>query len=458
MGGILTGSEVDAPVAAGRRSGQWRPFVLNSLYLGGLLFAVPYLVCRGRTAQLVDHARRRFRSVPLRRGRRPCVWIHGVSVGEIFSTRKLLQKVVKEFPDWEPVISTTTRAGLEVAQRAFPGQAVFSYPFDLSFLVRKAFDRIRPDLVIIVEHELWPNFLGHAEARGVPVAIVNGRLSSRSLKGYRWLSRFLTWPPPGIVRFCVEDELSAEGFRGLGVAPDRICVTGNLKFDNTSVVRDDFRSELGLNGDWVLVAASTHKGEEAVLLDSFRPLRREDQKSRLIIAPRRIERVDELRRLARRQGFKTRLWSETRAQNGTSARGPLAPDDEVVLVDTVGEIPRISSVGDVVFVGGSLVPFGGHNVIEPASLGRPVVIGPHYQNFRHVVTAFTDRDALLVADSGEDLARKLRELKSNPGHATAVGQRASETISLHSGASDRTIDALRPLFERVATGQEVSSD
>jgi 3-deoxy-D-manno-octulosonic-acid transferase len=445
--------------------------VLDSAYLAGLLVAVPYLVCGGKSHQLVDHVLRRLRSVPERRGSEPCVWVHGVSVGEILSVRHFLRLFSAEFPRWKTVLSTTTRAGLEIAQRTFPGKQVFSYPFDLSFLVKRAFDRIRPQLVVIVEHELWPNFLQHAEARGVPVVIVNGRLSERSLKGYRWLSRVLDWPPPGVFRFCVEDQLSAEGFRQLGVASERIEVTGNFKFDNAAGASQPLRDELGFDSsEWVLVAASTHRGEESVLLDSFSRLYGEDRSARLVIAPRRVERAGEIMKAIRRRGFEACLWSQARAgrtfadhghngngsdQNGSDQNGSGGGSNSdssgrrVVLIDTVGEIQRVSAAGDVVFVGGSLVPFGGHNVIEPASLGRPVVIGPHYHNFRQVVAAFEARDAVLVARDGPDLLEKLRELKRDPARARGMGRRATDTVLLHAGASERTIEVLRPFIAEI---------
>jgi 3-deoxy-D-manno-octulosonic-acid transferase len=341
-----------------------------------------------------------------------------------------------------------------------------SYPFDMSYLVKRAFNRIRPDLVLIVEHELWPNFLWHAHSRRVPVAIVNGRMSERSLRGYRWLSRLVTWPPPCIVSICVEDSVSAEGFRKLGVAPERIHVTGNFKFDNTALGTSGARADLGLNGgDWVLVGASTHKGEEDMLLDSFAALHREDSRSRLVIAPRHVDRVDELATLVRRRGFNALRWSHL-ARNGNGGAsgnsngggaGSVSPGSwqqngrgEVLLVDTMGDLDRISAAGDVVFVGGSLVPFGGHNVISPAGLGCPVVIGPHYANFRSVVSAFLDRDALLVASDAGDLSRKLRELKRDPGRARGIARRAREAVATHAGASDRTFEVLQPLIESIA--------
>jgi 3-deoxy-D-manno-octulosonic-acid transferase len=439
--------------------------LLDSVYLGLLACTVPYLWIRGKGRQVRDHIPRRFRDIPARPGGKPCLWVHGVSVGELLSVRKLLARFGQEFPGWEVVLSTTTRSGLDAARVHYPTAPVISYPFDFSYLVKRAFDRIRPDLILIVEHELWPNFLWQAQARHVPVAMVNARLSERSLRGYRWLSRVDTWPPPGIVAICTQDEVSAAAFRRLGVAEESIRVTGNLKFDNVPALQDGIREELGLNGaEWVLVAASTHRGEEDALLESFAALRGEDARSRLIIAPRRIERAGELARLIEERGFRSLRWSalarEAGGNGGAShdGNGNGSPADarwngqgEVLLVDTVGDLDRLQAAGDVVFVGGSLVPFGGHNVIAPAGIGRPVVIGPHYQNFRHAVSLLLEREALLVAEDARDLAAKLRELKRDPRRAGGMGRRAVEAVADHAGASERTLEVLRPLIESSAS-------
>jgi len=445
---------LDLEVSSGSSPGL-RRFVLDAVYLGGLAVGIPYLALTGKAKRVLEHIPRQSRDLPQRQGKRPCIWVHGVSVGEILSVRHLLRKLGAEFSEWDVVLSTTTRSGLDVGRKHYPDLQIVSYPFDLSYFVRRAFDRIRPDLVLIVEHELWPNFLWHAQARRVPVAIVNGRMSERSLRGYEWLRRFVEWPPPGIVTYCVEDKVSADGYSRLGVAPDRIHVTGNLKFDNAANPPRGLREELGLSGsDWVLVAASTHTGEEDILLESFRSLHREDDRSRLILAPRHVERFEELSGLARRKGFQVVPWSQIKpsVRDGSRPAKPLWQENghgEVVIVDTMGDLDRISTAGDVVFVGGSLVPFGGHNVIAPAGMGRPVVIGPHYANFRSVVSAFVERNALLVAKDAADFTHKLQELKRDPTYAGGIAQRASETVAIHTGASDRTLDVLRPLLERI---------
>ncbi len=452
------------------------PFLVDSLYLGGLLVTVPYLVCAGRGRQLADHLRRQSRQVPTRQSDKPCVWVHGVSVGEILSARHFLQQFAAAYADWDIVLSTTTKAGIEAGEIHFPERSVVTYPFDLSFLVRRAFERIRPDLVLIVEHELWPNFLRCAASRGVPVAIVNGRLSERSLRGYRWLSRVMAWPPKNVLRVCVEDDTSADGFEELGVPRERIVVTGNFKFDNHIEAVDGTRSSLKLTSeDWVVVAASTHPGEEEIVLDAYRKLLAGDQRCRLFVVPRRIERSAEISRMIEKRGLRPLLWSQLGNVNGhhapaaersrvavggpdralTSSRNPAGRigQNEVVVVDSIGELQRVATCADVVFVGGSLVPFGGHNVIEPASVGRPVVVGPHTHNFRQVIAKFQARDALVVVRDADELHKRLEELKQQRGLAEAIGQRGAETVAQNVGASERTLDALRPIVDELSKPQ-----
>lgn len=438
------------------------PLLLDTLYLGGLAVTLPYLIARGRGAHVLDHIRRRTQSLPLRGGRRPCVWVHGVSVGEILSVRRFLARFSLRFPAWEIVLSTTTRAGLEAGRRQYRGQQVLPYPFDFSPLVRRAFDRLRPDLVVIAEHELWPNFLWHAQKRNVPVCLVNGRLSSRSLDGYKLLSRVIEWPPSAIELYCVEDQLSAERFLQLGVRPDRIHVTDNLKFDAQPYPAGVLREELGLSHrHWVVVGASVHDSEEHAVLQAFASLHRDDKNVRLLIAPRRLDRIEKLVRAICDRGFRVTRWSQL-ADDRTARSTALNGAADVLLVDTFGDLPRLVSVGDAIFVGGSLVPFGGHNIIEPARNGRPVVIGPHYENFHDVVQGFLENDALMVCQNGDDLGACLATLKRDPARAAAMARRAAQTVARRSGSSSRTLQAMRPLVamleERVRSNQTCQPD
>lgn len=417
------------------------PLLLDSVYVAGLLLTLPYLFAIGKGRTVIDHFRRRGRAIEPRPSGRPCLWLHGVSVGEISSARQFVSLFTREHPDWDLVVSATTRAGVEVSRLHFRDHRVISCPFDLSFLVRRAFRRLDPDVVVIVEHDLWPNFLAEARRREVPVAIVNGRLSERSFRGYRRLARWIAWPPPGVVHVCVEDEFSRRGFEQLGMPPERVRVTGNFKFDVSAPASAPFEGFGFPPGSRVFLGASTHAGEEEILLEAWTRLRERMPDVRLVLAPRRDDRAGEVAQLARRDGFETRMWT----------RRPLPGDPEasILIIDTVGELGRLLPGADVVFVGGSLVPFGGHNVIEPAGVGKPVLTGPHHRNFARVVEAFRENDALEVVRDAGELHDVLRELLGDPARAGAMAARARETVREQTGASQRTLTALEPLLEAV---------
>jgi 3-deoxy-D-manno-octulosonic-acid transferase len=414
---------------------------------GYIVLAVPAVLLsllRGKRATLMDHlARRVLTAVPEREERGPCLWLHGVSVGEVLAARSVAGAAARECPDWTVVVSSSTRAGVEAAQIHFRDYLVFSCPLDLSWLVRRSFRRLRPDAVVIVEHDLWPNWLRQARARGVPVAMVNARLSRRSLKWYERLTRLSPWIERHLALVCVQDEGSAEGFRRLGFGADKLKVTGNLKFDSPTPPVSGVREALGFSaGDWVLVAASTHAGEEEALLDVFTRVRERDPHSYLLLVPRRPERTEEVAALIRARG----LGFALRSQGQRSG-------DEVLLVDTVGELARLSAAADLVFVGGSLVPVGGHNVVEPASLGKPVLLGPHFHNQKSVVASFLEREALVVVRDGNELVERVLELKGDPSRAAELGERARQTVLENVGAGERTFEALRDVvLARCRTG------
>ncbi len=392
---------------------------------------------RGRRGRVRDHLRRRaFAPLPERGGEALCLWLHGVSVGEVLAARRLVERFVAARPDWDVVVSVSTKLGLEAALNAYPEHLVVSFPLDLSGRVSRAFDRLRPDLIAIVEHDLWPNFLRAASGRGVPVALVNARLSERSAARYRAVSRLLAWPPGELAMICAQDEASAGRFAELGVGAERIVVTGNLKFDNPPPTADGLREELGFSdSDWLLVAGSTHEGEEEMALEALQALRKADERTFLVLAPRRTERVPQVARLIENSGFSQALWS-SEPQRGA----------DVFLVDTMGDLARICGMGDVVFVGGTIAPVGGHSVIEPASLGRAIIIGPHYHKARQVVEDFHRRDAIEVADGATGLVGRICELKANPERVRELGVRAGRAVEENLGATVRTLEALERLM------------
>lgn len=421
-------------------------------YLAALLLLAPWLlfkVARPRGRRHLSGLRERLGACPRREGTRPCIWIHGVSVGEIRAAATLVEALEAALPEWEIVLSTTTGTGQEVARASYPGRRVFYFPLDLSWAVRRVFDAIRPDAVILVELEIWPNFLQLAHRRRIPVAIVNGRISEKSYRGYRRVRGWLFDPIGTIGLFCVQVERYAERFRALGIPPELIHVTGSVKYDQLAEARQpdplEVRRDLGLSEhDVVLMGGSTHPSEEEALLVVAEALRAEVPGLRLVLVPRHTERTDEVARLVRRRGAEVARRTERLARG---AREPL-PAGHVLLVDTVGELGRLYVAADVVFVGGSLIPHGGQNILEPVMLGKPTLFGPHSFNFKEPVERLLEaRGAAQVTDAAE-LLPAVRRLLADRAEARALGARGREAILSARGATARTVEILAPFLRR----------
>ena len=379
-----------------------------------------------------------------RKGDAPCVWLHGVSVGEILSFQPLVDAIAGEMPEWEVVLSTTTQTGREVAEKNYPGRRVFHFPLDFSWVVEKVFGLIRPTCVLLAEGELWPNFLALAERRGIPVAVVNGRLSEKSLRGYRVMRRLLGGSYPKVRLWCVQHEREAAKGRMLGVAEESLIVTGNLKYDKgfSGKPKDPARrvAEL-LGGGRVLVAGSTHSGEDEAVLWAFGRLRERFPDLRLVLVPRHPERWTEAAKLIEEAGFKVIR---------RTALGGVDPGDEsawVFLLDTLGELTSLYTLADVVFVGGSLVPAGGHNVLEPASLGKPSVFGKYMFKSAGLAADMEDGGGGYMGDDREELLERCTELLSSRELAVQVGRNAMAVVEKNRGAAERTLRAVRPLME-----------
>ena len=390
----------------------------------------------------------RLGHVPPRAGEEPCLWVHAASVGEVNASAMLVEAFAKRCPEWKVVVSTVTNTGQALARRRFEGLQTFYYPLDFSWMVRRTLDRLRPDAVVLIELEVWPVFFGEARRRELPMVVVNGRIREESLRAYRWLKRL----SPGVFsagtanRFCVQNETYAERFRRLGVPAWQIEVTGTMKYDTApqgvdAEARERFRQELGIGPDEpVIVAGSTWPGEEEILLDVFAGLRQNNEGLRLVLAPRHVERAGEVAGRVRAKGFHCLRRSQAEASADST--------DAVVLLDTVGELLLAYSLGDCAFVGRSLVPGGGQNVLEPAGLGVPTVFGPHTENFADEARELLSADAACCVADRDALCTALRELLGDDRARAEMGQRARETIDRNRGATERNVDAIVAHLER----------
>jgi 3-deoxy-D-manno-octulosonic-acid transferase len=411
----------------------------------------------------------------VRNDSRPVIWLHAVSVGEFLAARPLIDRIKSEFPSYRLIVSTTTLTGQRLARvHLFDG--IFYFPFDWKFSVRRAIDWVKPSVVIIIETELWPNFLRECRSRGIVTLLVNGRISLRSFRRYRWIRGFIRRVVEDFSLMTMQSEADAERARVLGAHAARVRVCGNLKYDiswdggrgsgvgeeptllPTFSPGDDIDHQFALSASPLLiVAGSTSAGEEELLLSSLREVRSHPglEGARLLIAPRHPERFDEVASLLARSGFTFARRSKTRAIAAADAHviraeGAVEPESsaDVMLLDTIGELASLYRFAAVVFVGGSLVPRGGHNIIEPAAFARPIIVGPHTDNFRQIVSDFASADALVQltgpsAGAANKLTRELVRLLSDHEQRQAMGIRAREILQLNRGATDCTVAAIK---------------
>jgi len=377
---------------------------------------------------------------------KPLIWVHAVSVGEVLAVSRLVKELDAALPEHTIVISTTTRTGQALARERFGAERVFYSPLDFPWAVRAHFNALRPRMLVLAETEFWPNLLAGCFRRGIPVAVVNARISDRSWPRYRRLRRL--WQPilSKLSRLMAQTEVDAERLRSIGCRPERVAVAGNLKFDVRAAEESAAARLLqaGVHSLRLIVAGSTLEGEESALLEAWAQLLSIDAQLALVLAPRHPERFGAVASLLDRSGRKWIRRSEWSAE-ATSAPRSLQPG-EVVLLDTIGELASVYSLASVAFIGGSLVPAGGHNPLEPAQFGVPIVIGPHYANFRSIVEDLRSHDAIRIA--GEDeLAETVIGLLSDRAAAEAMGARARQVFEQQAGATERCVAALKELLK-----------
>ena len=388
------------------------------------------------------------------------IWIHAVSVGEVLTARALLPQLRQRYPRLRIFVSTTTMAGQQVARANLPYvDEVFYFPFDLGFIVNRTLRLVRPRLFIMMETEIWPNLLRACHRSGVRTVLINGRISSRSYPRYRFVRFFFRRVLADVDRFCMQSDESARRIVEMGAARERVTVTGSLKFDSLEFLgpTDTGRAlppvhavghERGRTRVLryfrvaphrpVLIAASTLKGEEDLVLEAFQRIRATMTTALLIIAPRKPERFDDVERLVRRTGWKVARRSELRVD--------AEPRHDVVILDTIGELAQLFQVATTVFVGGSLVDAGGHNILEPAVFGKPIVFGPHMHNFTEIARTFLDNGAAIQVRNGRELESVLLELLGDPVRRASLGAAARALVEANRGARGKSLAAIAELM------------
>jgi 3-deoxy-D-manno-octulosonic-acid transferase len=373
---------------------------------------------------------------------RPVVWVHAVSVGEVLAVSGLVAELRQRLPQYWVVVSTTTDTGQMLARARFGEENVFYFPLDFAFAIRPYMQRLRPDLIVLAETEFWPNFLRLAHGSKARVAVVNARISDRSWPGYLRVRFLLGRMLQQIHLFLAQTEEDRRRLGAIGAPSDRIQVSGNLKFDVAvpppPPIVASLRSAFQQAGAGpVLVCGSTVQDEEPLLLRAFENVLASHPRAVMILAPRHPERFGLVAKLLENLGI--RFWRRSLWSGDPIAGG-------VLLEDTIGELASLYALGDVAFVGGSLVPRGGHNIIEPAQHGVPIIVGNHVENFRDIVGLFQSRNAVRVVGAAE-LPLVLMELLSDETERAALGRRAAETLQLQTGSTQRTLAALERLMQ-----------
>lgn len=380
-------------------------------------------------------------------GRR-VIWLHAVSVGEVLAATELVKELRKALPDWVIAVSTTTETGQKLARERFePQSPVFYLPLDFAGLIRRYLRVLHPELLILMESELWPNLIEGCALRGVPVAVVNARISDRSLPRYLRLKKL--WRPmlERVSLFLSQSEESRSRLVRIGAPSERVKVSGNLKYDvkatGQNAMTSLLREQISV-GAKVVVAGSTLEGEEKILLEAWPRVLDAVPGSLLVIAPRRPERFGMVAALIESAGFDVVRASELKS------RERIEGQECIILLDTIGDLASVYSLGDVAFVGGSLVTMGGHNPLEPARFGVPVIMGTSSENFREIVEAMRIADAICIVESSE-MAKAMIHLLTSEAKAREMGDRGRSIFAAEAGATVRTATSLLDLLKRKAS-------
>ena len=418
--------------------------LLNIIYGVCLIAMTPWLLWR----KLFQNKSRRGWShkllgrVPRRQGNAACIWIHAVSVGEVNLLKPLIEQLNRVDPNIEVVISTSTETGFDLAQNKYPAQTVFFCPMDFSWAIRQTLKRIRPDLLVLTELELWPNLIMNARSYGAQVMVANARLSESSFQGYRRFQFLLGPVLKSINLIATQNEEYAERFRQLGCTDKQIVTTGNIKFDNAKLDRNHSRTNqlaslLPAGRRFVTVGGSTQFEEDVLLIQTFQKLVAEIPEFQLILVPRHPDRAERISRFINQQGLSFALRSET--------NGPLEKTDginPILIIDVIGELGDWWGVADAAYVGGSMGTRGGQNMIEPSAFGIPVSFGPRTANFRNVVKQLLDREAAVVVCDQNEIESFVRRAYVDAAWSTSIGDRARQLVLSQQGATERTLDCL----------------
>ena len=422
------------------------------LTLGFVLLLPRFAIDALRSGKYVTGLRQRLGDIPqIESDGRPTIWLHCVSVGEAQAALSLVRRLRETFPNYTLVVSTTTVTGQRLAQTIFKEQAaaVFYFPIDWMWTVWRVLRKINPAAILIMETELWPNLFRAARGRNTPIVLLNGRISDKSFRRYKLIRPFISRVLNDLTLATMQSDQDALRIHQLGLVNKRIVAVGNLKFDSTGTAADgkltnQIRDRFSFADDRPLfIAACTHAPEESVVLNAFRLVRQSHANLRLLLAPRHPERFAEVAALLTASEFSVARASAPVAHVDASA--------DIILLDSIGELTAVFPLAEIAFIGGSIAPHGGHNVIEPAAHGVCTITGPHTSNFTAITKAMLAEGALVQLsdnrDSATELAHTLKELLADEQRRTAIGERARTVCETNRGATNRTLELLSPIVD-----------
>lgn len=377
------------------------------------------------------------------RATQPSIWIHTVSVGETLAAIPLIHALLAAFPEYRIWVTTTTPTGSEQVQLKLGTQVSHSYlPYDLPHCIRRFLDRSQATLCILLETEVWPNLLYTCQQQRVPTLLANARLSEKSMRGYQRLGILATDLFTLFTQIAAQNVLDAEHYKMLGMPPEKITVTGSIKFDYRPPP-DIAQQGHTLRQSWqadqrpVWIAASTRDGEAPLIIAAHQQLLAQYPDLLLVIAPRHPERFDSVFAYCQQQGLQT---------HRKSSATPVTPETQVIVADTLGELLRLYATADIAYVGGSLVPVGGHNLLEPAILGKPILTGPSLRNFKVISGWLQDAGALIIVHSPDHLAQQIKALLTDTNARQQMGEHAKQVIAKNVGAVDRQMTVIRNIM------------
>ena len=381
------------------------------------------------------------------------IWIHAVSVGEVIASTSLIKSLRKEYPDIKIILSTVTDTGQQIAKEKIKeADYIIYFPFDFSWSVKRALNTINPIICIIMETELWPNFLREANKKAIPVAVINGRISERSFKRYRMISLFMKNVLKSVKLFSMQTEDDAKRITALGADKKNVNVSGNIKYDNEfkEIEKEkvkEIKNTLGVNNsDRIFIAGSTHPGEEGIVVKLYSNILKNYPDFRLVIAPRHIDRVGEVEEIVKKMGLNT--VRKTELLKGSRVKGQGSSNTKpIIILDTIGELNFMYSIADIVFVGGSLIPHGGQNILEPAFYKKPVIFGKYMMNFQEIAKEMILSGGGIQVNNEEDLIREVGGLLNNKKKMIEIGEKGYQVIMKNRGALQKNLELIGEIIK-----------